>query len=438
MANLIFDKAQIETAIDKIVDRTMRMDMTWDWPCGVAYYGICEAYEVTKNERYLQLVKDRVDEYIELGLPSWTVNTCSMGHCLITLYEHTGDEKYLDIAKSKVEHLEKEALRFGDHVLQHTVSVNNDFPEQAWADTLFMAGFFLLRMGVLLKDEALIDDALNQYYWHIKYLQDPESGLYYHGYNNITGDHMSGIKWGRANAWAAYTMSQVGVRLPQCYLYPKFLDVVGSLNDQLAALKLYQTENGLWRTIVDDAASYEEVSASAGIAAAMITKGNPLHIKYINKAIPGMLFNVSPDGRVLNVSGGTAVMKDADGYRGISRDWIQGWGQGLSARTARCKLSDRAKAPADISSGGFCLHIDVLPFLNPAGTPAPAWAGRLLRGPSPAPECLSCSRSSGQRPGFRPVPFRRRQHPFRTRNSRTTHRCSRKCCNCRCLHPSAP
>ena len=43
MANLIFDKAQIETAIDKIVDRTMRMDMTWDWPCGDAYYGICEA-----------------------------------------------------------------------------------------------------------------------------------------------------------------------------------------------------------------------------------------------------------------------------------------------------------------------------------------------------------------------------------------------------------
>ena len=67
-------------------------------------------------------------------------------------------------------------------------------------------------MGVLLKDEQLIDDALNQYYWHIKYLQDSESGLYYHGYNNITGDHMSGIKWGRANAWAAYTMSQVGIR----------------------------------------------------------------------------------------------------------------------------------------------------------------------------------------------------------------------------------
>ena len=33
--------------MDRIVERTMRMDMTWDWPCGVAYYGVSEAYEKT-------------------------------------------------------------------------------------------------------------------------------------------------------------------------------------------------------------------------------------------------------------------------------------------------------------------------------------------------------------------------------------------------------
>ncbi len=330
MTKLEYDKEQIEKIIDKVVERTMRMDMTWDWPCGVAYYGICQAYEATKNEKYLNMLKDRVDEYIDLGLPSWTVNTCAMGHCMLTLYEHTKDETYLDIAKSKIEYLTKDALRFGDNVLQHTVSVNNDFPEQCWADTLFMAAFFLLRAGVLLKDESLIDDALNQYYWHIKYLQDDSTGLFYHGYNNITGDHMSGFYWGRANAWAAYTMSMVGKVLPECYLYPKFLDIVGSLNEQLASIKLLQTENGLWRTILDDKDSYEEVSASCGIAAAMINKGNPLHIKYLNKATKGILENISEDGRVLNVSGGTAVMKDRDGYRNISRDWIQGWGQGLA------------------------------------------------------------------------------------------------------------
>lgn len=331
MLKLEFDKKQIEEVVDTIVHKTMNMDLTWDWPCGVAYYGISYAYEKTKKEEYLSLLKDRVDELIELGLPKvWTVNACAMGHCLITLYEATGEEKYWDLVMSKIGYIRRDALRFGENVLQHTVSANNDFPEQAWADTLFMAAFFLLRVGVKTNDQDMIDDALNQWYWHIKYLQNPGTGFYYHGYNNITRDHMSGIYWGRANAWAAYTMSQVGGKLPQCYLYPKYMDVAGSLNEQLSALKTVQTENGLWRTVLDDPESYEEISASAGIAAAMIERGNPLHSKYINKAIKGLLANISEDGKVMNVSGGTAVMNNVEGYRSISRDWIQGWGQGLA------------------------------------------------------------------------------------------------------------
>lgn len=164
--------------------------------------------------------------------------------CLITLYNATGDQKYYDILMSKVEYLRKDALRFGENVLQHTVSASNDFPEQAWCDSLFMAAFLLLRVGVMRRDEDIINDALNQYYWHIRYLQNPGSGLWYHGYDNIAGDHMSGIYWGMANAWAAFTMAQVGDILPQCYLYPQYIDVAGSLNEQLATLKTLQTENG--------------------------------------------------------------------------------------------------------------------------------------------------------------------------------------------------
>lgn len=330
MKGLKYDKKEIRLLIDRLVERTMRMDMPWEWPCGVGYYGISRAYEVTKEERYLHIMKERIDEFIELSLPTWNVNTCAMGHCLITLYEATGEEKYWDIIVSKVKYLRTEALRFGDSVLQHTVSIKNDFPEQAWADTLFMAAFFLLRVGVKLGDEEIIEDALNQYYWHIKYLQNKETGLWYHGYNNIDESHMSGFYWGRANAWAAYTMSQVGNILPECYLYPKYMEIAGSLDEQLSALKLLQTENGLWRTILDDDEAYEEVSASCGIAAAMLAKGNPLHIKYINKSILGLKNNISESGKVLNVSAGTAIMKDREGYLTITKDWIQGWGQGLA------------------------------------------------------------------------------------------------------------
>ncbi len=330
MLKINYDKNQLLEIMDKVVNKTMSMDLVWEWPCGVAYYGVTEAYRVTKKKEYLELLKKWTDEYITIGLPDWTVNTCAMGHAMITLYEETGDENYWDIVMSKVEYLRNNALRFGDQVLQHTVSIRNDFPEQAWADTLFMAAFFLLRVGIKLNDKEIIEDALNQYYWHIKYLQDPATGLWYHGYNNINKDHMSGFYWGRANAWAAYTMSQVKKRLPECYLYPKFMDIDCALRDQLSAIKLLQSDNGLWRTILDDKESYEEISASCGIAAAMVENGNPLHSKYIQKALEGILNNISEDGRVLNVSGGTAVMNDREGYSNISRTWTQGWGQGLA------------------------------------------------------------------------------------------------------------
>ena len=334
---------KIEKAIDAIVNKTMEMDLTWDWPGGVAYYGVAKAYETTGNDAYLNLLRTRIDDLIAVGLPKhWTVNACAMGHCLISLYDATQDEKYWELALSKLDYLRNHAIRFADNVLQHTVSSKNDFPEQAWADTLFMAAYFMLRMGVKMNDQDIINDALAQWHWHIKYLQNPETALWYHGYNNINKDHLSGFYWARANAWAAYTMSRVLPATPGWYLYPHAMDVQCSVRDQLAALKYLQTENGLWHTVLDDNESYEEVSASCGIAAAMLECGNPLHKKHIEKALQGIMENITPDGRVLNVSGGTAVMRDLEGYRNIPKSWIQGWGQGLALAVLAASLKKQA------------------------------------------------------------------------------------------------
>jgi len=330
MLKLESNATELKTVIDHVVEYTLNMDLTWDWPCGVAYYGVSRAYEVTGEKRYLERMAAWCDEYIEVGLPTWTVNTCAMGHMLVTLYQETNEQKYLDLILSKIDYIQNHALRFGDRVLQHTVSAKNDFPEQCWADTLFMAAYFQLRVGVMLDDKALVEDALHQYYWHINYLQDEQTGLWYHGYNHIGKDHMSGIYWGRANAWAAYTMSRVRRVLPQPYLYPPFMHIDCSLRDQLAALKRLQREDGLWGTVLDYAPSYGEVSASAGIAAAMVNQGNPLHGKYVNKALNGLLDNITENGRVLNVSAGTAVMNNIEGYLEIPKKWAQGWGQGLT------------------------------------------------------------------------------------------------------------
>lgn len=323
-------REELPDILDAVVHKTLEMDLPWEWPCGVAYYGVARIYEATRKQEYLDRLKEHVDALIALGLPPFTVNACAMGHCLLSLYQATGEETYLQIASQKIEYLRRHALRFGDGVLQHTVSVHNDFPEQAWADTLFMAAYFMLRYGVLTGDQTLIGDALHQYRAHIGFLQDMATGLWYHGYDNLQKNHMSGFFWARANAWAAYTMAQVKRTLPEPYLYPPFMDIDCSLRDQLTGLKKLQTGNGLWRTVLDDPESYEETSATCGVAAAMILNGNPLHAVYVQKAYSAILGQISPDGRVLGVSAGTAVMKDLEGYRQISRTWTQGWGQGLA------------------------------------------------------------------------------------------------------------
>lgn len=327
-AEFKYNKKEIKIIIDKIVKRTMQIDFTWDWPCGVAFYGICKAWEVTQNKDYLDFLIKWVDEYLEIGLPEFTINAVSMGHTMITLHEATGDNKYLDIAVNKTEYLKNKAIRFGDNVFQHTVSQEADFPEQAWADTLFMAAYFLLRMGIKLKNDDYINDGLNQYYWHEEFLQDEKTNLYYHGWDNINQNNMSAIFWARGNAWAALTMAEA-LKLIN-YLYPMFMRIEGSLRDQLSALVRLQSPEGLWHTILDDNASYLELSASAGIAASLVVNEHPLHEKYIIKAFEGISNNISSDGIVKNVSAGTAVMIDQESYKKVPKKRIQGWGQGLA------------------------------------------------------------------------------------------------------------
>ena len=329
MPALVFDENEIKKVIDRVVDRTFRMDFSWDWPGGVAFYGVCEAYAATGKIEYLEKVKAWVDENMEDGLPKLSVNGVSIGHSLLTLYEVYKEEKYLDTAKEMAEYLTHEAVRFGDGIFQHTVnSETYNFPEQAWVDTMFMAGYFLLRIGVLLGRKDYFEDGLRQYHGHEDVLQDPVNNLYYHGWDNIAGNHMSGVHWCRGNSWAALTMTRALDLVPVDL--PNFMIIECSLRDQLSSIvRLQDPESGLWHTILDDPSSPLETSGSAGIAAAVLAKGR-LYNKYSQKAIDGILARITEDGTVTGVSAGTAVMQNADGYRGVPDKRIQGWGQGLT------------------------------------------------------------------------------------------------------------
>lgn len=329
MPALVFDESSILDAIDAVVNKTFQMDFNWDWPGGVAFYGVAEAYEVSGKEEYLHLLKNWMDERLEDGLPKLSVNGVSMGHALLSLYAGTNDQRYLDTAIQLAEYLRNDAERFGDGILQHTVnSTTYVFHEQAWVDTMMMAGLFLLRIGKLTENKEYFEDGLKQFHGHEELLQDPVTDLYYHGWDNMAKNHMSSIYWGRGNGWAALTMARALELID--VTHPSFMIIDGSLRDQLSALaRLQDDKSGLWHTVLTDSTSYLEVSGSCGIAAALLSRGS-LYNKYTQKSIASILEHITEDGKVMNVSAGTAVMDDIDGYKGVPFKRIHGWGQGLA------------------------------------------------------------------------------------------------------------
>ena len=284
------DPEELKPTIARESINTLDMDLTWDWPCGVAYYGICRAFEATGRAAYLNAWRPSGDEYIEAGLPSWTVNTCAMGHMLLTLYEQTKEQKYLDLILSKIDYLENRALRFGDRCCSIPVSANNDFPEQCWADTLFHGGIFYAARGVMLARNRLVEDCAASISTGISIIcrmRRPGSGI-------------MAITYSRRIICPALLGARQ--RLGCLYDGSRGEDIAGSLSVSTddahmesltrpigSALKSSQRDDGLWGTVLDYPEAYGEVSASAGIAAAMVMQGNPLHGKYVREALSGIL-----------------------------------------------------------------------------------------------------------------------------------------------------
>ena len=89
-------------------------------------------------------------------------------------------------------------------------------------------------------------------------------------------------------------------------------------------MRTQDAETGLWHTILDDPTSYLEASATAGFAygilKALRLRLIPKDEKYLTcarKAIDGILKNITEKGELQQVSFGTPVFNDLQGYKDI-------------------------------------------------------------------------------------------------------------------------
>jgi unsaturated rhamnogalacturonyl hydrolase len=109
----------------------------------------------------------------------------------------------------------------------------------------------------------------------------------------------------------------LAVDLPENNAVRRYL--VQVLNAQIAALAKCQDESGLWHTLLDDPGSYLEASATAGFAGILKAVRKryvaPAYADVAEKAIRGIVKNISPEGELLQTSFGTGMGSDLAFYR---------------------------------------------------------------------------------------------------------------------------
>lgn len=306
----------------------------WDWVPGVGVIALLEYYETTRDERVLAYLLAWVKRNEAKAKGQAVINAIAPFAIFPALYRLTGDVRLKEEAVRIAEWLLHEAPRTREEAFEHTVTENVAFSEQVWADTIFMAVLFLARTASLLGSKAYAEEALKQVLIHLRLLQDPQTGVLFHGWNCASGDHMSGARWTRANAWVAAGVPLIVAEIAG------LVDIPQELNDRygrlMSGLVGCQQPDGLWSTVLDRPDFYREVSGSAGIAYGLLKaielKLVPREEEYAVRAehaYRAIVPYITTEGAVTGVSGGTPVMPTIEAYQKDVPRYPTLYGQGL-------------------------------------------------------------------------------------------------------------
>ncbi|MBI4790499.1 MAG: glycoside hydrolase family 88 protein [Chloroflexi bacterium] len=300
----------------------------WDWNPGVGVNAISAYYDFCQRQDILDYLSDWIQRNKHKAVKFQHVNKMTPFSIFPAMYRRTGEQYYLDTAVEYGAWIRRNSIRTQTGAFQH----GGDLAEQMWADTVFMVVLFLARLGKLTGDKILAQEAAQQLSLHLQYLQDPATGVLFHGYFCADQNHKSGARWTRGNAWITLGAPLILGEIAE--LIPIPAEITQRYRRLVAGLQKFQAGNGLWHTVMDRPSFYQETSGSAGIACGILKSIHQriieaAYMPVVEKALEGILHKIDATGAVAGVSGGTPIMNAIEDYNELSR-YPTLYGQGLT------------------------------------------------------------------------------------------------------------
>lgn len=258
---------------ESVMERNPTLMNRWHYEVGLMMKAFERLHDRTGNERYYDYVKSNLDQFVQpdgsirtYDLTDYNLDQIASGKLLFSLYERTGDERYRKAADTLRKQLE-EHPRTSEGGFWH----KKVYPHQLWLDGVYMAGPFLARYGVEYGDPEAVDEVAQEIFLVTRYMRDPATGLYYHGWDEsreqMWADSVTGLSksfWGRGMGWYGMALVDVLDYLPADHedrgeiirILKRFGEAVVNVQDPVT---------GLWYQVLDQPQrpeNYLEASAS--------------------------------------------------------------------------------------------------------------------------------------------------------------------------------
>lgn len=286
----------------------------WGYTHGLVVKGMLEEWKHTGNRDYYDYARIYADSLIDangkirMHYLSFNIDNINPGKMLFDLYEQTNDRRY-KVAMDTLRKQLSEQPRTKEGGFWHKLK----YPDQLWLDGIFMASPYLAQYGRVFADTEAFADVVNQITLIARRTYDPDTGLYYHGWDESRkqkwADPVTGCSpnfWSRSLGWYAAALVDVLDYLPEDI---EGRDTVLSIVENLAAsLAKYQDEKtDTWYQVTiegDREGNYPESSATALFVyfyAKAINKGyiQSEYESVVSSAFDGMIkefIRQEPDG----------------------------------------------------------------------------------------------------------------------------------------------
>ena len=146
---------------------------------------LLEIYNATGEKKYYEFADAFIDHRVQedgtitkYSVEEYNIDNVNAGKTLFALYALNGKEKYrkaIDLIYSQVE----TQPRTEEGNFWH----KKIYPNQVWLDGMYMGQPFYMEYETKFDDKKHYDDIFHQFANVVKYMRDPKTGLYYHGYD---------------------------------------------------------------------------------------------------------------------------------------------------------------------------------------------------------------------------------------------------------------